>query len=109
MHSALHPEDAASDQEQPSYKYRDTLLSRNPDAKILYTVEDLMVIFGLGRATIYKMMATENWPHSRYGGQKRFEEADLEAINAMHRRPSEVGPPSSRRPRIGTRARHSKP
>lgn len=89
--------------EAPALGGRAALKARYPDTEILYTIEDLMAIFQMGRSTIYKMMISEKWPHSKYGVQRRFEEADVEAIKAMHRRE----PVAKRAPRIGTRARRT--
>jgi predicted DNA-binding transcriptional regulator AlpA len=70
--------------------------------EVMYTLEDLMQIFQVSRSTLYSLIRDENWPHSKYGTQLRFEEADLDAIKAMHRQRPAEKPLRARSTRIGT-------
>ncbi|WP_426998170.1 helix-turn-helix domain-containing protein [Pseudarthrobacter sp. N5] len=79
-----------------------------PTPGALYTIDDLADIFQISRTKAYELMRVERWPHSKYGTKTRFEEADLEAIKAMHRQPAAEAPRDRRVPRIGTGAQRSR-
>lgn len=68
------------------------------DPNKLFTPEEVAVMFGLTRSTVYKHNKDKKWPHTKIGGTIRFSRENLDKITAMSRQ--EPAPPRNTRSRL---------